>query len=140
LRQVHGQIEIRTKGRGLYPCEMEVTRWLEQEARAVEGLVTLFIQHTSAGLIVQENADPAVQTDLDRWLSRLVKDGDPLFEHTAEGPDDMPSHVRAALTQTQLSVPVRDGRMVLGTWQTIYVYEHRVRGHRRSIALHYIGE
>jgi len=119
---------------------MEVTRWLEREARAVEGLVTVFIQHTSAGLLVQENADPTVQTDLDRWLSRLVKDGDPLFEHTAEGPDDMPSHVRAALTQTQLSVPVRDGRMVLGTWQTIYVFEHRLRGHRRSIALHYLGE
>ena len=118
---------------------MEVTRWLEREG-AVEGLATLFIQHTSAGLLVQENADPAVRTDLDRWLSRLVKNGDPLFEHTAEGPDDMPSHVRAALTQTQLSVPVRDGRMVLGTWQTIYVYEHRLRGHRRSIALHYIGE
>jgi secondary thiamine-phosphate synthase enzyme len=137
---VHGQIEIRTSGRGLHPCERELARWLEQEAHAADGLLTLFIQHTSAGLIVQENADPAVRTDLDRWLSRLVKDGDPLFEHTAEGPDDMPSHIRAALTQTQLTVPVRGGVMVLGTWQTIYVFEHRVRPHRRTIALHYLGE
>ena len=124
----------------MHPCENQVARWLEREARALQGLLTLFIQHTSASLIVQENADPEVRTDLDRWLSRLVRDGDPLFRHTAEGPDDMPAHIRAALTQTQLSIPVRDGRMVLGTWQTIYVFEHRTRPHQRTIALHYLGE
>ena len=124
----------------MHPCENQVARWLEREARALQGLLTLFIQHTSASLIVQENADPEVRTDLDRWLSRLVRDGDPLFRHTAEGPNNMPAHIRAALTQTQLSIPVRDGRMVLGTWQTIYVFEHRTRLHQRTIALHYLGE
>lgn len=140
MRQVHGTIEIRTAGRGLHACEREVVLWLKREVGNGDGLLSLFIQHTSASLIVQENADPQVRTDLDRWLSRLVKDGDPLFQHTAEGPDDMPAHVRAAITPTQLSLPVRGGQMALGTWQTVYVFEHRSRPHVRSIALHYIGE
>ena len=105
-----------------------------------EGLLTLFIQHTSASLLVQENADPDVCADLDRFLSRLVKDGDPLFAHDAEGPDDMPAHVRAALTLTQLSIPVTAGRLALGTWQGIYVFEHRLRRHRRRVVLHCLGE
>jgi secondary thiamine-phosphate synthase enzyme len=142
MKQAHGAIQVRTPGRGLHPCQREVERWLADAARpgSEGGLLTLFIQHTSASLLVQENADPAVRTDLDRWLSRLVKDGDPLFEHTAEGPDDMPAHVRAALTQTQLSIPVVGGRMALGTWQGLYVFEHRARGHHRTVALHYLGE
>jgi secondary thiamine-phosphate synthase enzyme len=142
MRQAHGTLQVRTPGRGLHPCQREVERWLADAARPGPegGLLTLFIQHTSASLLVQENADPDVRTDLDRWLSRLVKDGDPLFEHTAEGPDDMPSHVRAALTQTQLSIPVVAGRMALGTWQGLYVFEHRTRGHTRTIALHYLGD
>jgi secondary thiamine-phosphate synthase enzyme len=117
-----------------------VERWLAEEVRPVDGLLTLFIQHTSASLLVQENADPDVRTDLDRWLSRLVKDGDPLFEHTAEGPDDMPAHVRAALTQTQISVPVLGGRMALGTWQGLYVFEHRLSSQTRRVVLHYLGD
>lgn len=142
VRQAHGVIHVRTGGRGLHPFQREVERWLLEQARPGPGggLLTLFIQHTSASLLVQENADPGVRTDLDRWLSRLVKDGDPLFEHTAEGPDDMPAHVRSALTQTQVSIPVVEGRMALGTWQGLYVFEHRTRGHVRTVALHYLGE
>ncbi len=104
------------------------------------GLLTVFIRHTSASLLIQENADPDVRGDLDRFLTRLVPDGDSLFRHTAEGPDDMPSHVRAALTQTSLSVPVEGGRLGLGTWQGIYVFEHRRQPQRRTVALHLIGE
>jgi secondary thiamine-phosphate synthase enzyme len=143
MKQVHGSIQVRTAGRGLHPCQREVERWLSAQARPGPegGLLTLFIQHTSASLLVQENADPAVCTDLDRWLSRLVRDGDPLFEHTSEGPDDMPAHVRSALTQVQLSIPVvGGGRMALGTWQGLYVFEHRHGGQLRTIALHYLGD
>jgi len=139
MRQELSTIEVRTPGRGLVPFGRDVERWLSS-IRASRGLLTLFLQHTSASLLVQENADPAVRTDLDRWLSRLVKDGDPIFEHDAEGPDDMPSHVRAALTQTQLSIPVDGGALALGTWQGLYVFEHRTRGHVRRVVLHYLGE
>lgn len=138
MRQEHHLLEVRTPGRGLHPVQREVDRWLSG-LQPGTGLLTAFIQHTSASLLIQENADPDVRSDLDRWLSRLVKDGDPLFEHTAEGPDDMPSHVRAALTQTQLSIPVIAGRAVLGTWQGIYVFEHRTRPHTRKVVLHYLG-
>jgi secondary thiamine-phosphate synthase enzyme len=139
MRQVHETLEITTKGRGLYACTREITRWLEL-VKPKDGLLTVFIQHTSASLLVQENADPDVQYDLERFFNRLVKDGDPLFQHKTEGPDDMPAHVRSALTQTQLSIPVVKGKCALGTWQGIYVYEHRTAGHRRRIALHYLGE
>jgi secondary thiamine-phosphate synthase enzyme len=98
------------------------------------------VQHTSASLLIQENADPDVLADLERFFARLVRDGDPMFEHDAEGPDDMPSHVRAALTQTQLSVPVVAGRMALGTWQGIYLYEHRLAGHARSVVVQVLGQ
>lgn len=138
MRQAHGTLEVRTRGRGLWDFTREVGAWLG-EVKAEEGLLTLFLQHTSASLLVQENADPDVRTDLDRWLSRLVQDGDPLFRHTAEGPDDMPSHVRAALTQTQLSIPVQRGKPRLGTWQGLFVFEHRHQGHTRRVALHYLG-
>lgn len=139
LRQAHTTVTVRTSGRGLVSLQGEVDRWLST-VKPREGLLTVFLQHTSASLLIQENADPAVLTDLDRWLSRLVKDGDPLFAHDAEGPDDMPSHVRAALTQTQLSIPVLDGAPVLGTWQGLYLFEHRTHPHTRRVVLHYLGE
>jgi len=105
-----------------------------------EGLCTVFIRHTSASLLIQENADPAVQRDLEAFLSRLVPDGDPLFTHVAEGDDDMSSHVKAALTRTSEQVPVRDGALALGTWQGLYVWEHREGRHRREVVVHVIGE
>jgi len=105
-----------------------------------EGLCTVFIRHTSASLLIQENADPAVQRDLEAFLSRLVPDGDPLFTHVAEGDDDMSSHVKAALSRTSEQVPVREGELVLGTWQGLYVWEHREGRHRREVVVHVIGE
>ena len=104
------------------------------------GLLTLHVAHTSASLLIQENADPEVQSDLERFLGRLVPDGDPLFRHNAEGPDDMPSHVRTALTATSLSIPVQNGSPTLGTWQGIYLYEYRHRPHRRRVVAHLLGE
>jgi secondary thiamine-phosphate synthase enzyme len=105
-----------------------------------EGLCTVFIRHTSASLLIQENADPAVQRDLEAFLSRLVPDGDPLFTHVAEGDDDMPSHVKAALTHTSEQVPVREGELVLGTWQGLYVWEHRDGRHRREVVVQLMGD
>jgi len=139
MRQLYHAFDISTRGRGLYDFTAEVARWLA-DSGIREGLLTLFARHTSASLVIQENADPDVLADLERFLSRLVPDGDPLYRHTDEGPDDMPAHVRAALTQTQLSIPVRAGRMVLGTWQGLYLYEHRRAAHRRQVAAHLMGE
>jgi secondary thiamine-phosphate synthase enzyme len=139
LRQHQNRIAIRTTGRGL----VDVTAQVADELRASgirDGLLTLFVRHTSASLLIQENADPEVRHDLDRFFARLVKDGDALFQHRSEGPDDMPAHVRSALTATQLSVPVSGGRLALGTWQGIYLWEHRVRGHARELVLHVVGE
>ena len=132
-------LDVATPGRGLVEITREVTQWVGGTGIA-DGLLTLFIRHTSASLLVQENADPQVRRDLERFFARLVPDGDPLFEHQSEGPDDMPAHVRSALTQTQLALPLIDGRLALGTWQGIYVYEHRHRAHTRQVALHLIGE
>jgi secondary thiamine-phosphate synthase enzyme len=117
----------------------EIVRWVGGTG-VTEGLLTLHIRHTSASLLIQENADPEVQRDLERFFSRLVPHGDPLFRHTAEGPDDMPAHVRSALTASSLSIPVLSGAPALGTWQGIYLYEHRDRPHRRRIAVHLSGE
>jgi secondary thiamine-phosphate synthase enzyme len=139
MRQIHHQFDIQSRGRGLYDFTVEVAGWLA-ESGIRDGLLTLFVRHTSASLVIQENADPDVQRDLDAFLSRLVPEHDPLYRHTQEGPDDMPAHVRAALTASQLSIPVRDGRMVLGTWQGIYLFEHRRAGHFRHVAGHVIGE
>lgn len=139
MRQLHHTFEIAARGRGLHDFTAEVARWLTQSG-IQDGLLTLFVRHTSASLIVQENADPDVQGDLERFLARLVPEHDPIYRHTLEGPDDMPAHVRAALTLTQLSVPVRDGRMALGTWQGIYLFEHRRASQRRQVAAHLIGE
>jgi len=129
---------IETPGRGT----VEITPRVQDavaEAGIAEGLCTVFVHHTSASLIINENADPDVQRDLDAFLSRLVPDGDRLFIHTAEGPDDMPSHVRTALTQTSLSIPVAGGRCALGTWQGVFLWEHRNRGHRRKITVTIVG-
>lgn len=136
--QAQHTLELETKGRGLTLFTDRVQAWLSTQP-AKDGLLTLFIQHTSASLLIQENADDTVRGDLERFFSKLVKDGDPMFQHDAEGPDDMPSHVRAALTQTQVAVPVRGGRMQLGTWQGLYLYEHRTSPHRRKVLLHYLG-
>jgi secondary thiamine-phosphate synthase enzyme len=139
LRQLNTVLRTQTRGRGLTDITDRISAWVS-ESKLRDGLLTLFIRHTSASLLIQENADPEVRSDLERFLARLVPDGDPLFEHTTEGPDDMPAHVRAALTQTQLSVPVMNGRLMLGTWQGIYLYEHRHGSHPRDVVLHLIGE
>jgi secondary thiamine-phosphate synthase enzyme len=139
MRQLHHTFEIATRSQGLYDFTAEVVNWINASGLR-DGLLTLFVRHTSASLIVQENADPDVQGDLQRFLTRLVPEGDPIYRHTQEGPDDMPAHIRAVLTSTQLSIPVRSGRLVLGVWQGIYLFEHRRAGHRREVAAHLLGE
>lgn len=138
MHQSTTSLDIDTPGRALVEITRPVTEWVDAQ-RIRTGLLTLFIRHTSASLLIQENADPDVQADLNRFLARLVPDGDLLFRHRDEGPDDMPAHVRAALTAVQLSVPVLNGRLALGTWQGIYVWEHRLRPHRRQVVLHLLG-
>ena len=139
LRQHLSTLRIRTPGRGLLEITGEVRSRVTQSG-ITSGLVTLFVRHTSASLLIQENADPDVRGDLDRFFARLVPDGDTLFRHRDEGVDDMPAHIRSALTATQLSVPVSGHRMMLGTWQGLYVWEHRLRPHRRELTLHLVGE
>ncbi len=139
LRQLGTTIVIQTEGRGLHEITGDVSAWVAATGIA-DGLLTLFVRHTSASLLIQENADADVRADLDRFFARLVPDGDPLFRHRDEGPDDMPAHVRAALTAAQLSIPLSRGRLALGTWQGIYIWEHRTRAHRREIAVHLLGE
>ena len=139
MRQATGRLEVTTRGKGLYEFTENVERWVsEQGIRS--GLLTVFIQHTSASLTIQENADPDVIYDLNEFFGRVAPEDNRLYRHTVEGPDDMPAHIRAALTHTQLSVPVVAGGLALGTWQGIYVFEHRSRSHRRNIVLHLIGE
>ena len=128
-------ISIRTRGQGLHDITEDVQASVE-ESGVDDGLCTILIQHTSASLTIQENADPSARHDLERWLDRLVPEGDSLYTHTAEGSDDMPAHIKAALTDTTLSIPVLDARLALGTWQGIYLWEHRQRPHRRSIVVH----
>ena len=129
------QLRVRVAGRGLHEVTGEVARAVA-EAGLREGLCTVFIQHTSASLVIQENADPSARHDLERWLERLVPEGDPQFTHTLEGPDDMPSHIRAALTATSLSVPIAGGRLALGAWQGIYLWEHRRHSTTRNLVIH----
>jgi secondary thiamine-phosphate synthase enzyme len=131
-------LEIATRGKGLYPFTRDVAKWISS-TRVQAGLLTLFIQHTSASLVIQENADPDVVLDLADFFERLVPENDPLYRHTTEGSDDMPSHIRSALTQTHLSIPVVEGRMALGTWQGIYLFEHRRSAQRRSVVAQIIG-
>jgi len=139
MRQAHTLLAVDTRGRGLTEITRRVTDWVRASGLS-SGLLTVFVRHTSASLLIQENADPEVQRDLERFFARLVPDGDRLFEHRSEGPDDMPAHVRSALTATQLSVPLIDGQLALGTWQGIYLYEHRLRGQRRQVVLQLIGD
>jgi secondary thiamine-phosphate synthase enzyme len=139
LHQARHEIRIETRGRGFYEFTDTVQTWLSHH-RFQTGLLTLLVRHTSASLLIQENADPDVRRDLEAFFSRLVPDGETLFVHTAEGEDDMPAHVRAALTAVTVSVPVAQGRLALGTWQGIYLWEHRHAPHQRSIAVHFIGD
>jgi secondary thiamine-phosphate synthase enzyme len=129
------RIAVETAGQGLYEFTAQVQDAV-RGANIAEGVCTVFVQHTSASLVIQENADPTAKRDLERWIARLVPEGDAFYTHDAEGPDDMPSHVKAALTATSLSIPIAEGRLALGTWQGIYLWEHRRRGSRRSVVLH----
>ena len=132
------KFSVDTPGQGLHEITSQVG-CLVKKARIHEGLCTVFLRHTSASLVVQENADPTAKRDLERWLNRLVPEGDPFYQHDAEGPDDMPAHIKAALTQTSLAIPVLGGRLGLGTWQGIYLWEHRHRGGERELLLHLAG-
>jgi secondary thiamine-phosphate synthase enzyme len=138
VRQQHDTLHVATR-RGLNDVTDDVAARLRASGLR-EGLCTVFIRHTSASLVIQENADPAARRDLEAFFDRLVPDGDPLYTHTAEGDDDMPSHVKAALTRTSEQIPFRGGELVLGTWQGIYVWEHRTGRHKREIAVHLVGE
>jgi secondary thiamine-phosphate synthase enzyme len=139
LKFPNATITISTHGKGLYPFAKEVERWLSKQ-QVANGLLTAFIQHTSCSLVIQENADPDVTLDLRDYFERLVPDRTEGYRHTAEGPDDMTSHIRSALTHTSLSIPVVSGRLALGTWQGLYVFEHRSHPHRRNVVLQIVGE
>ena len=139
MKQFFTKLQVSTRGRGLTDVTEKISTWVRSE-NIETGLLTVFIQHTSASLVIQENADSDVLRDLEGFFKRLVVDGDPEYYHVLEGPDDMSAHIRTALTQTQLSIPVANRRIALGTWQGIYIYEHRTHPHTRSIALHLLGE
>jgi secondary thiamine-phosphate synthase enzyme len=139
VKQFTHQIQISTRGKGLYEFTAEIESWTRAQ-QAQTGLLTVFCQHTSASLVIQENADPDVVADLADFFTRLVPEDTRLYRHTAEGPDDMTSHIRSALTQTQLSIPIHSGKLALGTWQGVYLFEHRVRPHRRSVVLHLLAD
>jgi len=139
MRQASRQLNVETAGQRLYELTREVESWVAAQGIG-EGLLTLFVHHTSASLLIQENADPRVQDDLNAFFRRLVSEDRSLYSHNQEGPDDMPAHIRAALTTTQLSIPVAAGRVDLGRWQGIFLYEHRAHPHERRITLHLIGE
>lgn len=139
LRQSIGRLQVNAPRQGLHEITQEVARWLHTQEFA-SGLLTLFCRHTSASLLIQENAAPAAKRDLESYFSRVAPEDASLYDHDDEGPDDMPAHLRTALTQIQLSVPVEDGRMLLGTWQGIYLFEHRREPPRREIVLHMVGE
>ncbi|HMO18544.1 MAG TPA: secondary thiamine-phosphate synthase enzyme YjbQ [Oligoflexia bacterium] len=137
-------ITVSTHGQGLYEVTHLVESILDDYCNShnsnFDGLLTVFIQHTSASLVIQENADPTAKHDLENWLSRFVPENDPNFTHTHEGPDDMPSHIKAALTQTSIGIPIIEGRLALGTWQGIYLWEHRKMAHRRKLAINILGQ
>jgi secondary thiamine-phosphate synthase enzyme len=139
MKQAQSLIEIQTRGSGLIEFTAAVEAFVAQ-AGITTGLVTVFVRHTSCSLLVQENADPDVQTDLKAFFSRLAPEGMDWVVHTTEGPDDMPAHIKAALTQTSIGIPVGQGALLLGTWQGIYLFEHRARPHRRQVVLHLVGE
>jgi secondary thiamine-phosphate synthase enzyme len=139
MKQALHELEIATRGRSFYDFTDQVAALVDKSSLKT-GIVTLHLQHTSASLLIQENADAEVRRDFERFFSRLVPDGDALFQHTAEGEDDMPAHVRTALTTVNLSIPFRNGQLALGTWQGIYLWEHRHHPHRRRVVVHILGE
>jgi secondary thiamine-phosphate synthase enzyme len=139
LRQSQHELVIETGDRSFYEFTGRIEA-LVRETGLRTGLATIHLQHTSASLLIQENADPEVRRDLERFFARLVPDGDPLFRHTAEGEDDMPAHIRTALTAVNLSIPIVDGTLALGTWQGVYLWEHRTRPHSRRVTVHLLGE
>ena len=139
MKQALHVLQVGASGRGLVEITLQIERWLEG-CGVRTGLLTLFCRHTSASLLIQENADPDVRTDLEAFFERIAPEDPGRYVHDAEGPDDMPAHLRAALTQVQLSIPVAQGRMTLGTWQGVYLFEHRAAPHRREVVLHVIGD
>ena len=139
MRQLNTQLSVKTHGKRLYDITPEVLTWVKNSG-IKNGLLTLYIQHTSASLLINENYDADVLIDMEAFFARLVPDGDKLFIHTVEGIDDMPAHVRSALTQTSIGVPVIDGQLALGQWQGIFVFEHRLQAQNRRVLLHVIGE
>jgi secondary thiamine-phosphate synthase enzyme len=139
MRQASTQLSVVTAGKGLGEITDSVRTWVASQGMT-NGLLTLFCRHTSASLLIQENADPDVRTDLETFFAQIAPEGRGLYVHDTEGPDDMPAHIRAALTQTQLSIPLNQGQLMLGTWQGIYVFEHRSAPHRREILLQLMGE
>ena len=136
--QATRSLEISTRGQGLYEFTSTISEWVRLQKIQI-GLLTIFCRHTSASLLIQENADPTVRQDINAYFGRLAPENGP-YHHNSEGSDDMPAHLKTALTQVQLSIPVMNGSLVLGTWQGIYLFEHRVRPHKREIVLHMIGE
>ena len=139
MKQLTHQLRIQTHGKGFYDFTREIENWM-RDKQARTGLLTVFCQHTSASLVIQENADPDVVVDLADFFSRLVPEDTSFYRHTAEGPDDMTSHIRSALTQTQIAIPIHEGRLALGTWQGVYLFEHRESSHRRNVILHLLME
>jgi secondary thiamine-phosphate synthase enzyme len=139
MRLEQHRLQVPTEGPGLYEITTEVATWVARQGIG-RGLLTAFLPHTSASLLIQENADPDVRADLERFFDRLVPEGARLYRHAAEGPDDMPAHIKAALTPVQLSIPVEDRRLGLGTWQGIYLFEHRRAPHARHVSLTLIGD
>mgnify|MGYP002844252586 CR=1 FL=1 len=139
MRQTNNKFSTSTRGKGLYNITREIESWITHQTIST-GLLTVFVPHTSASIIIQENADSNVLHDLTEFFQRLVPEGDESYLHNSEGLDDMPAHIRSALTQTQISIPVNSGNPSLGTWQDIYLFEHRIQSHTRSINLHLIGE
>jgi secondary thiamine-phosphate synthase enzyme len=139
LSQHQQRLDLSTAGRGLFEITADVQGVLSESGLRL-GTVQLLVRHTSASLVIQENADPDVKTDLERFFKRLCPDGDSIYEHTLEGPDDMPAHVRCALTAVSLNIPFDNGRLLLGTWQGIYLWEHRTHPHRRQVVVHVLGE
>lgn len=135
----HSTIRIRTRGKGTFEITEEVSRAIE-ESGIKDGIVTVFVRHTSASLVIMENADPSARRDLEVFFEKLVPENTPWFSHTLEGPDDMPSHIRMALTRTSETIPIHNGRMTLGTWQGIFLFEHRSTPHHREILLTVMGE
>ena len=139
MKQAQHRLTLGSRGQGLHEVTGEIAAWLTGQSIG-EGLLTVFIRHTSASLVIQENADPNVQRDIESFLAKLVPEDPRLYRHNAEGPDDMPAHIKGVLTQTQLSIPVSGGRMLLGTWQGVYLFEHRRTPHRRELVLHLVGQ